>query len=403
MSTSILYHGFGLHGHHYVKTEYEGGAIYFHVRLKPRHLRCPRCGSENVIRRGWNQRTFKGLPVGSRPVRIVLPIPRVECRDCEVVRQVKVPFADRRRSYVRPFERYALELCDVMTIQDVANHLEVSWGLVKGIHKGHLKRNYERPRLADVEYIAIDEISLGRGKNYVTVVLDLQTGAVLFVGEGKGADSLHPFWRRVKRSRADIKAVATDMSEAYISAVGDNLPEADLVFDRFHVVKLMNEKLTDLRRDLQREAEEMKKETLKGTRWLLLKNPGNLDRGGDESRRLQEALQLNKPLALAYYLKEDLRQFWEQKSKAKARDFLQDWIRRAKASGVGVLQTMANTLQGHRRGLLAWYDHPISTGPLEGTNNKIRTLNKQAYGYRDREYFTLRIYAMHEQKYALIG
>ena len=145
------------------------------------------------------------------------------------------------------------------------------------------------------------------------------------------------------------------------------------------------------------------KEVLKGTRWLLLKNPENLDAEKDEKRRLEEALALNQPLAVAYYLKEDLRRFWEQPGKRFATAFLNDWLRRAEASGVKMLQQMAKTLAAHRSGLLAYYDARITSGPMEGTNNKIKTMKRQAYGFRDREFFKLKILAIHETKYALVG
>ena len=183
----------------------------------------------------------------------------------------------------------------------------------------------------------------------------------------------------------------------------EHLPQATVVFDRFHVIKLYNEKLSQLRRQVQNGAEALARTVLKGTRWLLLKNPENLDPAKNERERLDEALRLNQPLATAYYLKEDLRQFWEQPDRAAAERFLDDWIARAQASGITVLKKFAQTLQLYRFGLVAWYTQPISTGPLEGTNNKIKTLQRRAYGYRDQDYFTLRIYGLHETKYALVG
>lgn len=404
MSTSLLYHGFGLHGYQYVRTVYEKGAIIFTITKNTMNLRCPNCNSPNVIRRGTICRRFRSVPIGSTSVFIDLAVQRVECMCCNVVRQINLGFADPRLSYTRSFERFVLGLCRCMTIQDVAKHLRVSWDTIKDIFKRHLQRRFKRPRLAHLNRIAIDEISIGKGHNYLTVVLDLHSGAVIFVGDGKGADALIPFWKRLKGSNAQIKAVAIDMSPAYISAVLENLPKAAIVFDRFHVMKLYNDKLSDLRRDLQREAQgPLKLEILKGTRWLLLKNPENLDDEKKEKERLQRALQFNAPLATAYYLKEDLRQFWSQGTKAKAKKHLESWIAKAKSSNVAMLMKMANTVAGHRYGLLSFYDHPISTGPLEGTNNKIKTLQKQAYGFRDREFFKLRIFGLHESKYALVG
>ena len=145
------------------------------------------------------------------------------------------------------------------------------------------------------------------------------------------------------------------------------------------------------------------KKVLKGTRWLLLKNPENLDDNRNEKQRLAEALRLNEPLATAYYMKEDLRQLWEQASKTTVRRVLSDWIARAQASGIRMLQSFSKTMAAYREGILAWYDFPISTGPLEGTNNKIQTMKRQAYGYRDLEFLKLKILAVHEMKYALVG
>ena len=139
------------------------------------------------------------------------------------------------------------------------------------------------------------------------------------------------------------------------------------------------------------------------TRWLLLKNPENLDTEKDEKQRLKEALALNKPLATTYYLKDDLRRFWNQPGKAFATVLRDGWIRRASEPGIKVLQQIAKTLAAHRTGLLAYYDVMISSGPMEGTNNKIKTMKRQAYGLRNMEFFKLKIPATHETRHALIG
>lgn len=404
MSTSLLYHGFGIRGYAYVRTEYRHGQVFFTIRQEGDTLRCPACGARGVRTRGHAERCFKSLPIGGKPVNIVLPIARVGCAACHTLRQVEIGFADRRRSYTKSFERYALDLLRHTTIQDVAEHLNVGWDLVKDIQKRDLTRRFARPKLKHLRQIAIDEISIGKGHRYLTVVLDLRSGAVLFVGDGKGADALVPFWRRVRRSGARIEAVAMDMSAAYIAAVSTHLPEATIVFDHFHVIKLFNEKLSNLRRELYREAtDQLHKDVLKGTRWLLLKNPENLNTQRKESERLQEALRLNQPLALAYYLKEELRLLWSKSDKNEAKAFLADWIKRAAASGIRVLMKFTKTLAAYRTGILAYYDYPISTGPLEGTNNKIKTMKRQAYGFRDQEFFKLKILALHETKYALVG
>jgi transposase len=403
MSTSHLYHSFGIRGYNYARTDYQNGHTIFTIHQEPETCRCSACGSAQVQLRGRVERRFRMVPIGRRATFLVLPIPRVECQACGVVRQVKIPFADTRRSYTSSFERYALDLGRRMTIRDVAVHLGVSWDVIKDIQKRDLSRRFAKPKLKHLRHIAIDEISIAKGHRYLTVVLDLDSGAVVFVGDGKGAKALLPFWKRLRGSKAKIEAVAMDMSPAYREAVSTHLSEAKIVFDRFHVMKLFNEKLSNLRRALHREATDMmQKKVLKGTRWLLLKAAENLDEKRDEKKKLEEALALNKPLAVAYYLKEDLRQFWEQPGKKFATVFLDGWIKRAEASGIKLLQGMAKTLAAHRSGLLAYYDVMITSGPLEGTNNKIKTMKRQAYGFRDKEFFKLKILAIHESRYELI-
>src|SRR3954453_14467266 len=404
MSTSLLYHAFGIRGYHYTRTDYQDGQTIFTIHQEPESCRCAACGSTRVQFRGRVERRFRAVPIGGRATVVVLPIPRVECQACGGVRQVKIPFADARRSYTNSFERYALELSRRMTIRDVAKHLGVSRDMIKEIQKRDFSRRYAKPKLKHLRHLAIDEIVIAKGHRYLTIVLDLDSGAVVFVGDGKGAKALQPFWKRLRGSKAKIEAVAMDMSTAYREAGSTPSAKPKIVFDRFHVMKLFNEKLSELRRALHREATDvLQKKVLKGTRWLLLKAAENLDEEKDEKKKLDEALALNKSLAVAYYLKEDLRQFWEQPGKRFGTAFLDGWIKRAEASGIRILQQMAKTLAAHRSGLLAYHDVMITSGPMEGTNNKIKTMKRQAYGFRDKEFFKLKILAIHESKYELVG
>jgi transposase len=404
MSTSSLYHAFGIRGYEDVRTSYEGGRVIFTIRQDPEACRCSACGSAEVRPRGHAERHFRTLPIGSRPTTVVLPIPRVECRPCGVVRQVDVSFAEPRRTCTEAFERLALDLGRCMRIRDVALHLGVGWDMVKDIQKRDLSRGFARPKLKHLGHIAIDEIAVAEGHRYLTLVMDLQSGAVAHVGDGKGADALKPFRKRLRPRGAKIDAVAMDMSAAYRRAVASHLPEGKVVFDRFRVVKLSNGKPSDLRREVPREAADvLQKRVIRGTRWLLLKDPENLDADRDEKRRPEEALAWNKPLATAYDMKEDLRRCWEQPGKRFASAFLDDWIRRAGVSGIRMLPQMAATLAGYRTGLPAYNDAMITSGPMEGTNNKIKTMKRQAYGFRDQEFFKLKILAIHGSRYALIG
>ena len=371
----------------------------FTIRQERGELRGAMGGSRRVVRRGFPSRCFRSLPLGARPVQIELGVPRVGGADGGEVRQVPVDFADERRTYTHAFERYVLELSQHRTIRDVAEHLQVGWDLVQGIQKRSLSRRFRGVKRKHLRQIAIDEIALGRGHRSRTVVLDLKSGAVVFVGEGQGAEALPPFGKRRKRCSAKMEAVARDLSPASSNAVQTNLRQAVIVFDHFHVLKWFHDNWSDWRRQWYREAtERWHKEVLQGTRGLLLKNPENLDQTRDESKRRHEALTLHQPLATAYYLREDLRRVWEQSNRSAAPRVLDDWIRRAECSGLRTRIRFAHTRAAPRRGILNDYRYRISTGPREGTNTKIRVLQRKAYGFRDTEFFKLKSYALHETR-----
>jgi transposase len=290
-----------------------------------------------------------------------------------------------------------------MTVQDVSDHFNISWGTVKQMDKEYLQRYYSKPVLKGVEYIAIDEFAIQKGHRYQTVVYDLKVGRVIYIGAGRAEESLDGFWKRLIPSGAQIKGVAMDMWVPYYNAVMEHLPDARIVFDRFHIMKKMNEVLDEVRRSLYRDEVDLnKRDVIKGLRWLLLKNATNLRDENEEKQRLKEALEMNQPLAESYYLKEDLSQLWQQNNRQEAEKFLTSWTTRAWATTIQPLRGFVKMLLGHRTGILNWFEHRISTGPLEGFNNKIKVLKRRAYGYRDMEYFNLKIYALHENRYGLL-
>jgi len=174
-------------------------------------------------------------------------VPRVECLDCKLVRQVKIRFANGSAQHTKRFRKLVLILSRYMVIQAVANYLDVSWDFVKDIQKNYLYRRYKNPKLRKLKRIAIDEVYMGKKAGYLTIVLDLRTGAVVHVGEGKSGESLVPFWARLKRLKVKLDVVATDMGSYFIKSSRDNQPHAANVFDHFHVIKLYNEKMTILR------------------------------------------------------------------------------------------------------------------------------------------------------------
>lgn len=407
MSTTLLSRSFGLCGYHYVKTLYKGSCTYFHITDS--HPTCSRCGSLDAVKDGSVERSIRLPCIGSRGVFAVLPVPRLRCRSCGAKRQAAVRFAEPMKSYSRSFARLVVELLEHCDISFVARFLGISWDTAKDIQKSRLEKRFAKPKLKDLSTIAIDEIYLGKTLGYRTLVLDLASGAVVYVGKGKDGKALGAFWKSLKSSGAKVKAVAMDMSKAFISSVRKNLPDADIVFDPFHVVKMMNEHLDDLRRELWRDASKEGKRAIKGTRWILLRGRENVsskpgrDGRPSEQSKLEEALEMNRSLAAAYYLKEDLRLLWIFSDLKSGREWLHDWIREAEGSGIKQMQRMAKTLREHEDGILAYFKHEITGGPMEGVNNKIRTLMKQTYGLRDEKYLELRIKSLHEAKLRLTG
>jgi len=290
-----------------------------------------------------------------------------------------------------------------MTVKDVSRALSASWGLIKEIDKQGLRERYRQIDVKEVRYIAIDEFAIRKGHKYMTVVMDLERRRIIYVREGRSQESLVPFFRRLKRQGVNLMGISMDMWPAYITAATEYYPQVPIVFDRFHIEKNLNKAITDLRKAVYREEVDLnKKKLIKGTRWLLLKNSENLKDEKAEKKRLEEALQVNKPLATAYYLKEDLKQLWQQKNINQAKSFLGSWVAKALASGIRVLIKFAHSLLAHRTGIFSWFRHKISSGPLEGMNNKIKVLKRKAYGYRDMEYFKLKIYNLHYLRYALL-
>lgn len=330
--------------------------------------------------------------------------PRLRCKDCGVSRPMSLPFVGKWKNYTRALEREAWELSKSMTLQDVSHYLGLDWRAVKEIQKERLNKKYRNPSLKGVRNIGIDEICIGKGHRYMTVVVDLDSGRVIFMSKGKEALSLLPFWKRLKRAKVEVEAVAMDMGPAYLSAVQEHQPQATIVFDHFHVRKLFNEKLSAFRRSLYHSLpDDKQKAVLKGSRWLLLKNSENLDCARNEHERLEKALELNEPLSVVYYMKEDLSEIWRQASKEAAEKKLNEWVKRAEASGIAMLKKFGYRLLKCRSAVLAYYDNRLSTGPVEAFNNKIKTIQRQAYGFRDHEFFKLKVYASHTSKYKLIG
>jgi transposase len=394
MSTSTLYHGWGIKGYTLKSTEYDKNRIVYNIIPQTRLYICPDCNSSNVTTRGSIKRKIKTLPIGfKKECYVSVLIPRLYCHKCNSLKFMRLNFAEAKKSYTNHLSSLVILMSNVTTILDISIYLNMHCVTVKGIVKNHLIKKFDKPDLRKVTMISIDEISAGKGHNYVTVVIDAKTGQPLHVGKGKGESALEDFWTLLgPRRRKKIEAVAIDMGNAYISAVTKNLPNAKIVFDRFHVVKLVNETLNKLRIDVLHAASQEDRRVLAGTKYILLRNEADLD---DKKReRLGELLALNTPLSIGYILKEDLRQFWEKSNINEAINSLKSWLDTARKSGENLLIKLAKTIESHAYGLYNWYDYKINSGRIEGINTKINVMKRKTFGLRDFSFFRLLILAI---------
>ena len=279
-----------------------------------------------------------------------------------------------------------------MSISAVAEFTGLHWDTVKTIEKRYLARKYAKVPFRDVRRLGIDEVYLGRKFGFITVVRNLESGAVLFVGKGKGGDALKPLKGRLRRRAKQIEVVAIDMSNAYAAWLKQVLPETDIVYDHFHVIKLMNERMDGVRRSTMNKLEDEQQKALKGKRYLLLRNQESLNAKAKEEL---EKLPLEyKDLGTASLMKESLRNIYKiADSVSCARKAFTLWCEKAEISAVNCLKQMAKTIRRRIDGLLAFWKHDrLTNASQEGFNNKIGWLTRQAYGYRDEAFLHLKIY-----------
>jgi transposase len=401
MSTSLLYHCFGLQGVRYQATRYQGGKTIFEAEITKKLILCSKCNSRKVTKEGSKVRLLKMPPIAFKPTLLRLKIYRIKCKKCKAICWPKLPFAKPKKRYTNSFARLATELILMMTIKDCASFLGVGWDTIKNIHKEHLSNRYRIIPLKELEYIGIDEFAIRKGHHYMTIAIDLARGAVLFATEGKSGESITPFLKKLKRKSKKLKAISIDMNKGYIAAILEHLPKIDIVFDHYHISALMNRGLDELRRKHQKDLDEIGKKTLKGSRYLLLSNYESLNQ--EKQDRLQALLEINAPLATMHCLKEQFREFWNQTSSENARKFFDNWYEDAMKSKIHPLMKVAKTLRSYLFGLVNYFKHKITSASVEGTNNKIKTLIRQVYGFRDMEYFKLRLFHLHQQTYSLAG
>jgi transposase len=352
---------------------------------------CSVCGENGGRLHVYATRRVRDLNLAHARVNLVVPNRKLSCATCKTIRTEGHSFLGSYRRYTLRFERAVADLCRHLPIKQVAEHFDLSWHAVKDIDKRRLEREVGTPGYDGLRLLAVDEVAVHKGHTYLTTVLDLETGRIVWVGKGRTEATLTSFFEELTpEQRGCIEAVATDMAAGFRNAVEKACPRAALVYDLFHVVAKYSREVVDVvRLEEAKKQDEAGRKLIKGSRYLLLKNAPNLL--GSQRKALQELLAANKALNTVYVLKDQLKRIWDYKHPAWARKALDQWCALAHASGIPALAAFARSLCRHEKGIVNHCRYPIHTGRLEGINNKIKVIKRQAYGFRDDAYFILKI------------
>jgi transposase len=276
--------------------------------------------------------------------------------------------------------------------QGTARQYGLNWKSVATIVKRAVQyglRNRVRPAMHG---IGIDEVSRRKGQIYLTVVYDLERRVLVWVGEDRTEEAVRKFFTEEMGARrcATLQVVCMDMWAAYAKLVREHAPNAQILFDRFHIVKHLNEAVEEVRRSEMRRLSLKERVVFKRSRWLLLKNPWNLN--PDQKERLSTLVRWNAPIVRAYYLKESFQLFWDYKQCKRAETHLQKWMTSAMRARLDPFKRFVRMLRSHLDGVLPWTQIRLSNAAVEGMNNKIKSISHRSFGFRTAKHFIAAIY-----------
>ncbi len=295
--------------------------------------------------------------------------------------------------YTKRFAYYVGKRCQNTTIREVANELHLDWRTAKTMEMDYMREKLRRVGNPAPRVIGIDEISIRKGHNYRIVVSDLERKRpIWFGGKDRTEESLDLFWEELGQKKAEkVRLAVMDMWEAFENSTVKNAPQAAILYDKFHVMRKLGEAMDEVRRSEYKNLPEEEREYIKGNRYILLSHQQNLDLKG--RKRLKALLMANKRLNTAYVLKESFGQLWDYQYPACAQKFLDNWKSSLKGQELGSYEKFARTVERHWEGIVAHCkpENKVSLGFVEGLNNKIRVIQRRAYGLRDQEYLRLKV------------
>jgi transposase len=309
------------------------------------------------------------------------------------VKQEKLEWLAESPFYTKRFAFYVGRRCRGSTIQDIAKELHLNWKTVKALEKQYMREQLRRVSNPGPKVIGIDEFSLRKGHTYRLVVSDLERKRpIWFGGEDRSEESLDRFyqWLGSKKSQK-IKLAVMDMWKAFRNSTVKNAPQAGILFDKFHVVRHLNEALDKVRKREYARLTGRSREYIKGQKYMLLSRWEHLNSDGRES--LKKLLKANKRLHTAYLLKESFGQLWGYKREGWARRFFENWRCALKWQRLKPYEEFAKMIDRHWDGIAAFcqLENKVSLGFVEGLNNKIRVIQRRAYGLRDEDYLHLKV------------
>jgi len=357
-------------------------------------LRCGQCNQQALGVHEQVLRRIRDLPMLGRQVYLQVSLRRVCCSDCGT-RMQQVAWLDRHSRLTRRLADAVSLWCAKLAVVHVARMFELHWTTVREIDRRRLQALVQALAEPAPRRLVMDEFALYKGHRYASVVLDADTRRVLWISQGRSRAAVRPFFESLGRQGcARIEAVAMDMNTAFDLEVRAHCPQARVVYDLFHVVaKYGREVISRVRVDAANRLRQDKpaRRVVKQSHWLLLRNRANLS--GSERVRLDEVLQANQPLLTVYVMAEQLKSLWRSDCPWRWRRLWRDWLAQARDSQIPALMQFAARLRPYWRGILSRVRWPMHTGQLEGINNKIKLIKRQAFGYRDADYFFLKIKA----------
>ncbi len=382
-----------LKAHTVIKVEETEECMTVNIdRLGRRLLRCGVCRQRcREVRDVRKDRQWRDLSMRKLPLRLRYRPRRVACPRCGV-RVEDFPWAEPWARVTTALANAVAMLARELSWQGTAREYGLDWKSVATIVKRAVQYGLRHRVRSPVHAIGIDEVSRRKGQVYLTVVYDLERRVLLWVGEDRTEEAVKKFFTEEmgRRRCATLRVVCMDMWAAYVKLVREHAPQAQILFDRFHIVKHLNEAVDEVRRSLMRELSLKERVTFKGTRWLLLKNPWNLNQSQKE--RLSTLVRWNSPLVRAWYLKEVFQLFWTYRQPWRAEQHLRKWMNSAMRSKLQPFKSFVRMLRSHLDGILPWTKLRLSNGAVEGMNNKIKSISHRSFGFRSSKNFIAAIY-----------